>query len=255
VEAARVPSDARAVCPRERMTASSAARCCHRIRTLPLPLRTGLAVALLTWVFFQLGGDMAEGETRAFDVAILHAMQVLRQRNPWVVAVLRDLSGLGSTAVLAGCTAITVGYLALVSARRRAGFVAIAVTTGAVGISVLKASFERVRPDAADAALAAPGMSFPSGHAGMSALVFLTLGALLARHRRRAVERAYIVAVATGMTLLVGLSRVALGVHWATDVLAGWAYGVAWALLWLLLARAGARSTPADVDQDPVAHR
>jgi undecaprenyl-diphosphatase len=94
-----------------------------------------------------------------------------------------------------------------------AGLVAIAVITGAAGISLLKATFARMRPGAAFADLTAPGMSFPSRHAGMSAIVFLTLGALLANTRRRDVDRAYILAVAAFMALLVGLSRVALGVH------------------------------------------
>jgi undecaprenyl-diphosphatase len=87
----------------------------------------------------------------------------------------------------------------------------------------------------------APGLSFPSGHAGISAIVFLTLGALLAGTRVRLVERTFILTMAALMTLLVGISRVALGVHWATDVLAGWAIGAAWAMLWLLLVRAQAR--------------
>jgi undecaprenyl-diphosphatase len=71
----------------------------------------------------------------------------------------------------------------------------------------------------------------------MSAIAFLTVGALLASTRTRATERAYILSLATLMTLFVGLSRIALGVHWATDVAAGWALGAAWAMAWLLLAR------------------
>jgi undecaprenyl-diphosphatase len=90
----------------------------------------------------------------------------------------------------------------------------------------------------------APGLSFPSGHAGISAIVFLTLGALLASTRSRAVERSYILGTATLMTVLVGLSRIALGVHWATDVLAGWAFGAVWALIWLMLARRLSGPTP-----------
>jgi undecaprenyl-diphosphatase len=154
-----------------------------------------------------------------------------------VAEVMRDLSGLGSTAVLTLFTAVTVCYLALVSARATALLVAAAVITGSVGVSWLKAWFGRLRPAADFAELLAPGLSFPSGHAGVSAIVFLTLGALLASTRSRAIERMYILAMASLMTLLVGLSRIALGVHWATDVLAGWAFGAAWAVIWVLLAR------------------
>jgi undecaprenyl-diphosphatase len=227
----------------------------HRFRSLSLTLCVGLAAALLTWIFVGLGSEMAEGETRVFDTFILRTMQALRDSQPWVAAVMRDLSGLGSTAVLTLCTTITVGYLGLVSSKRMAGLVAIAVSMGAAGISLLKAAFARVRPGSAFAEMIAPGMSFPSGHAGMSAIVFLTLGVLLASTRSRAVERVYILAVAALMTLLIGLSRVALGVHWATDVLAGWAYGFAWALVWLLLARTAVGGLAAETEPDSMAKR
>jgi undecaprenyl-diphosphatase len=75
----------------------------------------------------------------------------------------------------------------------------------------------------------------------MSAIAFLTMGALIAATRRRTRERIYILLVAGLLTLLVGISRVALGVHWATDVMGGWAFGAAWAVVWLLVARVFAR--------------
>lgn len=218
-----------------------------RYRSLLLPLLTGLGVVLLAWAFIQLSGEMVEGDTRAFDMQLLRAAQSLRAGHPWVAEVMRNLSGLGSTAVLTLFTAGTTGYLALVSARATALLVATAVITGSLGVSWLKAGFGRLRPAADFAGLVAPGLSFPSGHAGVSAIVFLTLGALLASTRSRAIERTYILAMASLMTLLVGLSRIALGVHWATDVLAGWAFGAAWAMVWLLLARRFARY-PSSVD-------
>jgi undecaprenyl-diphosphatase len=89
-------------------------------------------------------------------------------------------------------------------------------------------------------------MSFPSGHASMSAIVFLTLGALLANTRGRWVERVFILATAAIATFLVGVSRVALGVHWATDVLAGWALGTGWATAWLLVAHRTRRAEKTD---------
>jgi len=212
-----------------------------RYRSLFLPLLAGLGVALLAWAFIQLSSEMVEGDTRAFDMQLLRAAQSLRSGQPWVAEVMRDLSGLGSTAVLTLFTAVTVGYLALVSARTTALLVATAVITGSVGVSWLKDVFGRLRPAADFAELVAPGLSFPSGHASVSAIVFLTLGALLASTRSRAIERTYILAMAALMTLLVGLSRITLGVHWATDVLAGWAFGAAWSMVWLLLAQRFAR--------------
>jgi undecaprenyl-diphosphatase len=221
-----------------------------RNRSLYLPLTAGLVVVLLVWAFVQIGSEMVEGDTRSFDTRLLQAALSLRAGHPWLAEVMRDLSGLGSAVVLTLFTTVTVGYLALVSARVTALLVATAVITGSVGVSLLKAGFDRERPAAAFAELIAPGLSFPSGHAGNSAIVFLTLGALLASTRNRGIERIYIMAMASLMTLLVGLSRIALGVHWATDVLAGWAFGAAWALAWLLLARRLARRRSAVATED-----
>lgn len=206
-------------------------------RPLFRPLIAGLVVVLLVWAFIEISGEMVEGDTGAFDTSILRGAQSLRTGRPWVAEVMRDLSGLGSTAVLTLLTLITVGYLVVVRAPATALLVAAAVIAGSAAINLLKAQFGRPRPDRTFAELLAPGMSFPSGHAAMSAIVFLTLGALLASTRGRAREQVYILAMATLMTVLVGMSRIALGVHWATDVLAGWAFGTAWALIWLLVAR------------------
>jgi undecaprenyl-diphosphatase len=102
---------------------------------------------------------------------------------------------------------------------------------GALLSTLLKLSFERPRPDLVPHAVAVYTASFPSGHAMLSAVTYLTLGTLLARIQPRRRLRAYIVAVAVLLTLLVGTSRVYLGVHWPTDVLAGWCLGAAWAML------------------------
>jgi undecaprenyl-diphosphatase len=187
---------------------------------------------------------MVEGDTHAFDVAVLRAAQNFRVGHAWVAEAMRDLSGLGSTAVLTLFTVVAVGYLAVVRARPIALLMAAAVITGSVGVSLLKAQFGRPRPGLDFAELIAPGMSFPSGHATISAIVFLTIAALIASTRTRAGEQTYILVMATLMAMLVGLSRIALGVHWATDVVAGWAFGAAWALAWLLLARRLARRPP-----------
>lgn len=212
-----------------------------RYRSLLKPLLIGLAMALLALAFVQLGAEITEGDTRGFDTYLLRGAQSLRVGHPWLAEVMRDLSGLGSTTVLTLFTVTTVGYLALTSARTMALLVAASVISGSVLVSVFKAAFGRLRPDAAYAELVASGLSFPSGHASMAAIVFLTLGALVASTRIRLNERIYILATASVMTLLVGVSRVALGVHWATDVLGGWAFGAAWAMPWLLLARRFAR--------------
>jgi undecaprenyl-diphosphatase len=132
---------------------------------------------------------------------------------------------------------VTVIYLALFGSRRMAALVLSAMVSGSALVSLTKGLFGRARPDLAFADLTVSGLSFPSGHASMSAIAFLTMGALIAATRRRARERIYILLVAGLLTLLVGISRVTLGVHWATDVIGGWAFGAAWAVLWLQVAR------------------
>lgn len=205
-------------------------------RALLKPLLSGLAILLLLLMFAKLGSEVFEGETRGFDAYFLHHAQALRVAYPRLADVMRDLSALGSTVLMTLIALITVVYLALVGARPMAALVAGAVVTGAVMVDLMKLAFGRLRPDPAFAEMAAQGLSFPSGHSSISAIVYLTLGALVASTRTRLVERTYILAVSAVMTGLVGISRVALGVHWATDVVAGWAFGTAWAMAWLLLA-------------------
>lgn len=80
--------------------------------------------------------------------------------------------------------------------------------------------------------------SFPSGHAMLSAVVFLTIGVLSAHFAQRKRVKVYVMAAAISVALLIGLTRVYLGVHWPSDVLAGWSLGAAWALACWLAARA-----------------
>jgi undecaprenyl-diphosphatase len=205
------------------------------------PLLMGAFVAAMAFVFLKLGSQVVAGDTQGFDQQILQLAQSLRHQHPMLADLMRDISGLGSVVVLTLITAATVIYLALFVSRRMAALVLVSMASGAVLVSVTKGLFGRARPDLAFAELAASGLSFPSGHASMSAIAFLTLGALIAATHRRNRERIYILFIAGLITLLVGLSRVGLGVHWATDVMAGWAFGAAWAVVWLQVARLLAR--------------
>jgi undecaprenyl-diphosphatase len=207
-------------------------------RTWLLPLAAGICLILLTAGFWKLVDGVYEGETRRLDLTVLQAMRAARAGHPWLVEVMRDLSGLGSPVVLTLFTAVTVLYLALFSSRSRALMVAIAVGSGALVVGLFKAAFGRVRPDSDFAAIPVSGLSFPSGHASMSAVVFLTMGVLVAWTRSRWKERAFILIVAMLLAVLVGISRVLLGVHYVTDVLGGWAFGAAWAIAWWLMDRA-----------------
>ena len=196
------------------------------------------AAALLA--FAGLATEMLEGDTLAFDRAVLFAL-----RDPgdpatpigprWLQEIARDLTGLGGTAILTGVTLAVAGYLALVRKRAAAMLVLVAVGGGTALSTLLKLAFHRPRPDLVPHAVEVYTASFPSGHAMLSAVTYLTLGALLARVQAGWRVRAFVMGLSIMTTLLIGVSRVYLGVHWPTDVLAGWCIGSAWAMLcWLV---------------------
>ena len=203
--------------------------------SLLLPLLACGGVCAIAALFLHLGSEVTEGETRVFDEYILNGAKAARGAHPWIVEMMRDLSGIGSTVTLLLVTVAACGYLALAGSRRRATIVALSIISAEMAVDVFKAVFARTRPDVHLAEFAVRGLSFPSGHSSMSAVVFLTLGALIAYGHIGPLQRWYIMGVAMAATVLVGLSRAALGVHWATDVLGGWAFGAAWAAATLLL--------------------
>jgi undecaprenyl-diphosphatase len=135
---------------------------------------------------------------------------------------------------------------------RAALFVAAATGGGIILSTLLKLGFDRPRPDLVPHGSHVYTASFPSGHSTMAAIVYLTLGAMLSRILPTTRLRSYVMAVCILVTLAVGVSRVYLGVHWPTDVLAGWLVGAAWALLWgMILVRmqlAMAVETPGDAN-------
>jgi len=197
-------------------------------------------IAASSFVFLKLVSEMREGETHAADEAILLALREPTDPSnpigpPWVEAMFRDLTGLGSPVVLALITIAVVGYLWLERKRGTALFVVLAVVGGALLETLLKLSFARPRPELVSHLVDVNSFSFPSGHATMATITYLTLGVLLARAEERRRMKLYLLAVAVFVALLVGISRIYLGVHWPTDVLAGWCVGAAWALgCWLV---------------------
>lgn len=192
--------------------------------------------------FFGIAEEVAEGDTLRLDERILLSMRVpgdpTQPVGPdWVQEAFRDFTGLGGVGVLGLLTVATLGYLWLMGMRRAALYLFLAIAGGLVVSLALKAGFHRPRPDLVSHGSMVYTASFPSGHSMLSAIVYLTGGAMLALvHERRAV-RIYILGCAVAATVLVGASRVYLGVHWPTDVLAGWAGGAAWAALCWLVAR------------------
>lgn len=212
-------------------------------------LSTLVLLALLTgalWIFAEVTDEVLEGETRAFDRTALRALRapgdLADPRGPrWLEDMTRDVTALGGVAVLGLVGLGAVAFLALQGQRRSALLLAVVIGSGLLVSSGLKDVFDRPRPDVVAPLVHVTSSAFPSGHSMMSALTYLSLGALLARPQRRRRVKVFLLAVAAGVPFLVGLTRVYLGVHYPTDVLAGWTAGAAWAAGGLLVARALAR--------------
>lgn len=193
-----------------------------------------LGVMLLT-------DEVLEGETHAFDRAVLLALRepdnvALPIGPDWLASVVRDLTSLGSTAVLSLIVAAAALYLLLDGKRLSAALVLVSTLGGWAMGNGLKLLMGRERPDVVPHLMHEITLSYPSGHALMSAVIYLTLGAMLARAERRPAFKVYLFGVAVFVAFIVGLTRLYLGVHWPTDVLAGWGLGAAWAMGCLLVA-------------------
>lgn len=193
-----------------------------------------IAAALLAG-FGVLADAVVDGDTLGFDTTLLMALRTPGDpADPigpaWLAEAVRDVTGLGSISVLSIIVIIVFAYLLLVGKARTGWFMVFAVVSGTAISTVLKILFDRPRPELTGVARVFTS-SFPSGHAAVSAVVFLTLGAILAQASPERRLKVFYLTVAIVLTLLVGVSRVYLGVHYPTDVLAGWSIGAAWALL------------------------
>ncbi len=198
-----------------------------------------LIVVVGIWGFVELAEEVGEGDTTHFDE---WAVRALREPGDpadplgprWLEEIGRDLTALGGNVVLTLFTLAVAGFLWMRRMYQALALLAVAVLGGLVLSTGLKEFFDRPRPNLVPHLAVTYTSSFPSGHSMLSAVTYLTLGALLARFVKEPQLKAYFLVVAVLLTVLVGISRVYLGVHYPTDVLAGWTAGLVWALLcWL----------------------
>jgi undecaprenyl-diphosphatase len=198
-------------------------------------------VAAGFWIFVAIAGEVTEGDTQALDRKLLLAMRhpgdLLPLGPPAFQEAARDITALGGPTVLAIITLITGTFLLLDGKKHMALLLYASVGSGLLLSTVLKDLFARPRPDLVPYATNFSSGSFPSGHSMLSAVTYLTLGALLARSQERRRLKEYFLVTAVLLSFLVGVSRVYLGVHWPTDVLAGWTAGASWAALCWIVAR------------------
>ncbi len=219
------------------------------LRAWPVEAEVLIALGLIAaslMVFGVVADRMLDGEFQSLDERLLLALRTPGDPNDplgprWLEEFVRDITALGSTGVLTLLVLCVAGFLALIGRRRTALAVIVWSAAGTLVSHLTKLGFARPRPDLVPHAADVFTPSFPSGHAMLSAVIYLTLGALIASTQSDRRVKSYVLGIAVLLTLLVGWSRVYLGVHWPSDVLAGWALGAGWACLgWLAFRRYGA---------------
>lgn len=209
----------------------------HRTATSEWKLLLVLTLIVLAiWGFAELADEVGEGETMTIDE---RAVLMMRQEGDlskpigpsWMATAGRDITALGDAVILMLIILAVTGFLALEGKRGPAIFIIVVTIGGQIASSGLKLLFARERPDIVPHLTDVATASFPSGHSTMAAVVYLTLGLLLAQMQLNRRTKLFTLGIAVFLTVIVGLSRIYLGVHYPTDVLAGWLVGGCWALL------------------------
>ena len=213
-------------------------------------------IILGLWVFAELADEVMDGDTQSFDEAVVRAMRESDDPQqpvgpPWLKQVARDITALGGWAVLILVTFAVAGFLRLSGRIAMMASVLLASVGGMLVGFAVKALITRPRPSIVPHLTEVSSWSFPSGHSMMSAAIYLTLGTLLTTVIQERYQRFYIFFLAVSVTILVGLSRIYLGVHYPTDVLAGWTLGLVWAVFCRMVLRYVQKETPLMDDETP----
>ena len=196
--------------------------------------RTGLfmwlsGAALAFGIFFRITRELIEGDVSAMDSSVLHAMS--EQRSPWLTVAALDVTALGSITLVVLFSAFT--FVVLLVLRDKMG--ALQLLVASAGASVLtivtKNLLERIRPQEAQQLIVVSGFSYPSGHSVSTSALYLTIAIIASRYIQHSGARAALFVAVSVVLIMIGASRVYLGVHYMTDVVSGLLLGAAWALV------------------------
>ncbi len=208
-----------------------------------------MTVAAAIWAFLAIGDEVGESETLPTDRRLL-----LMLRSPghpadpigprWLEESMRDVTALGGFTVLTLVVIVAASVLAFYGKTKQAVVFVCTVLAAELSSDLLKLVYDRARPDLVPHGSYVYSHSFPSGHSTLSAATYLTLVSVIATLDPHRHAKSFMFAIAGLVVLSIGVSRVYLGVHWPTDVLAGWALGAAWALAARLVLGWWMRKTP-----------
>ena len=207
------------------------------VRPIPWLLVAAAAIALAVLLVAVVGGVIDHGTQFAFDRAILlwarggsaHGAPI---GPAWFRAAMLDVTAIGGVTVLVLMVALVAGFLAIGRHWLTLGLVLGGTISGSLVVAIVKNLVGRARPTITDHLVAVSSLSFPSGHAANSAIVYLTMATLLSQLVAARAARIYLFAAAALIVMLIGASRLYLGVHWPSDVFTGWAFGTLWAVAW-----------------------
>lgn len=187
----------------------------------------GLTIAIfLSYGFAKIAATVVSGKTTGFDEAVMRFMG--QHQVPWISNLMVELTMLGTGIVVAMIVAVSALFLWLYDYKNSSTLLLVTTLGGILLNNVLKLGFDRPRPQFFEWGTHVMSSSFPSGHAMSAAIVYPTVAYLAARLQKTHFARVTTMLAAALLVLLICLSRVYLGVHYPTDVLAGVVVGLAW---------------------------
>lgn len=189
-----------------------------------------ITAAIALWGFAELAETVMRNQTRAFDINMLLAIH--RFQAPWLTPIMLFVTDIGDPTVLV-IVALIMSFVLLTRHQRSQAMTVAIGGFGALGLNLLlKRLFERSRPELWSRVVEVKFYSFPSGHAMLSIVMYGLLGYLLANHYRK--YRNLIILLMSLLIALIGFSRMYFGVHWPTDIIAGYAAGFVWLMTCIL---------------------